>query len=459
MARNGQKHLCSCCGKRGHTIAKCDLPGAKKIMALAKEIRVLKHITKKSRINQRVRRKPASFRQLLQKRSAQYSGPGAKARCAAAKNMRRAKDPTAIVQFRGPLQCHEELVRSGFLHPPPRKCPVCNSGFLALPSTCPSRSDEDQLYCRCENHDCKSYLNVLKFSMFFENWQRIRGISCSQLLNILKSYTNPAGNGAPRAATAAKMSGVNTQTVQHIFDILRQKECELGHAECGALMLGGDVETQRNIEGDGTVLRKLHVGNENPAFAQELAVARAAWKTKHGSSPRPPKRWTVHVRYAALVERGGGLVVCVPLPCKVIAPNGPPPPEAFDELKDSGLLDHLSKGSFLFCDGAHSWPKLVKWYNAQRKTRFTLREVAHYKGEYTRFVKSAMKKQSHLSGTQAIDSRWRWLKQYVPFNLKGRANRSKNPALDTYVFSWVWRCNRKSKSESIWDSLGHAFRM
>ena len=97
-------------------------------------------------------------------------------------------------------------------------------------------------------------------------------------------------------------------------------------------------------------------------------------------------------------------------------------------------------------------------YNRQNKARVMLRNVVHKKRQFTRNVKSPMKGQSSLAGTQAIDQRWRWLKVYVPHCVKARLGRGVNPAIDTYVYSWQWRSNRLNAGACLWSSLGAAVR-
>ena len=63
-----------------------------------------------------------------------------------------------------------------------------------------------------------------------------------------------------------------------------------------------------------------------------------------------------------------------------------------------------------------------------------------------------------LAGNQSIDSRWRWLKKYVPHSVKARAPKGcpnpVNPLLDEYVYSWQWRTNCKAAGKSLWLQLG-----
>jgi hypothetical protein len=145
----------------------------------------------------------------------------------------------------------------------------------------------------------------------------------------------------------------------------------------------------------------------------------------------------------------------VKLPVRMVSPNAPPPPEAFDELRDAKILDRVDKKAFLFTDGAHSWPKLVKWHNLKNKARLTVHEVKHYTGQYTSVLKQKVARgQSSIAGTQSLDQRWRWMKAYIPTSLKGRVNRDANPKLDSYVFSYQFRVNTRARGKTIWSALG-----
>ncbi len=140
------------------------------------------------------------------------------------------------------------------------------------------------------------------------------------------------------------------------------------------------------------------------------------------------------------------------LPTRLVAPSGPPPPEAFDKLRDAKLLDRCDAKTYLFCDGAHSWAKLVKHQNRTMKTKIKIESVAHYKGQFTRTLKHVMKKQSSIAGTQAIDSLWRWLKNYLPHSLKGRVDRDVNPRLEAYVFSGQFRTNCRTRRLNLFEA-------
>lgn len=139
-----------------------------------------------------------------------------------------------------------------------------------------------------------------------------------------------------------------------------------------------------------------------------------------------------------------------------MAPNGPPPPEAFEELLAVRLLHRCTNKANLFTDGAHAWGKLTKRHNKDHRTKINLKEVAHYKGQYTKRVPKSRRGQSTIAGTQSLDQRWRWLKNYVPHSLTAKLNHDFNERLDDYVFSYQFRVNAQIRGGSLWEALGAA---
>ena len=449
--------VCACCGSQGHTVATCKKPGAKLIRKLKAENAALKKQKPKVRTRQRAFKRPASFRSLLKKRSDAYSGRGSRARVQRRDGQRRRQvDKRAVVS--DAVEAYSRLVEAGYLDPPPARCPTCRRGALSCPRPAESfRGKPGDVIVRCNEDDCQARYNVLKFSKLkCLSGRPGRAFTCPCLHSVLRAYTNPATRASPRAYVVAKDKGLCSQRVALLFDELRGLEARAAITENKTIKLCDDVFTQRNIEGDGTVLRKFVVSRNNPHFAEAIKHAEAKLK-RRGKLKGKKYLWHCHVRYAALAERAGRVTVCA-LPMRLVGPHAPPPPEAFDELRDAGLLSRCHKRAFLFCDGAHSWPKLVKHHNLENKAHIKLEEVIHYKGQFTKDVKKRARGQSSIAGTQSIDSRWRWLKHYVPHSIKGRVSRDVNPKLNDYVFSWQFRSNCNARNESLWETLGALVR-
>ena len=471
MAPN-KRHVCGCCGKAGHTLATCSMPGAEKLRALKRKVRVLEETKPKSRAGQKATRRPKSFKKLAAQRSKQYSGKNKLEKDAARKRLASRK-----IRGRGEegsKAAYTDLLKAGFLQKPPKRCPKCSRGVLGQEAQPYPGRRQDLLYVRCNEFGCQARHSVTSFSPIPK--QILEKFSCSQLRSALEHYTDAAGRAAPRASIGARVAYRHRKPVEKLYALLRKTEARAAERENKVMQLGGEVDCIRNVEGDGTLLRKMNVGPKSKTWgaqiAQQTMLMKKRWDAKQKrqkSGARGvmkklkksrfvhPKQWTVHIRYAALAERGGRISV-VKLPSRLVAPGSPPPPESFGEIKKAKLMHRLSKTAFLFCDGAHAWKKLVDDMNETRKSRVRLENVTHLKQEYTRPVRRPMRGQSTIAGTQSIDQRWRWMKVYVPHSLKGRCASGVNPSLDEYVFSWQWRSNQIQKCASLWDALGALLR-
>ena len=426
------------------------MPGADLICKLKKELLTAQNRKHVPRRGQLVRKRPASYRELKAKRSDEYTGP--EVRKKVKKNTHATRNPASKSAMpTSELTAYSALVDAGYLSKTPHRCPTCRCGALSEPYCSSGR-----VVVRCDMFGCQSYHNVIKFSnlkTLAERQRPGRGSTPMALHGALKDYTSLVSGNAARSSQVSCTQGKHKQAYAKLFQELRQLEADEAHCENKRIKLAGDLQTQKNVEGDGTVLRKMHVSAKNPHYQKEMGEALERLKRRGKLPARGVPHWTAHIRYAALCERGGRITI-VALPMRLVCPGGPPPPEAFEELRDSKLLDRCHPRAYLFTDGAHSWPKLAKAHNKLRKTRLRLQEVAHYKGQYTRSLAKTAKDQSTIAGTQSLDSRWRWLKAYVPHSIKARIDRQTNAELDQYVFSYQFRANVKAKGENLWLELG-----
>lgn len=431
----------------------CKLPGAKVIKKLKSDLHKAKGSKPVPRRGQLVRKRPASYRELLKKRGHEYTGKGQKIK---AKAKARALFAVRPAMPKNELEAYEALVNAGYLNKIPRKCPTCKCGDLGDIKMCQRQG----LTARCDLRGCQASHPVIKFSnlkSLGEVARPGRSFDCMSLYTSINNYSNPVCGTAARAVNVGNIVGSGSKPLCRLFDELRDLEAKAAHLENKTICLAGPIDSQRNVEGDGTVLRKIWVSKQNPHFQEEIAYAEKRLK-RRGKFPRGGiPLWNAHIRYAALSERGGRITIAR-LPVRMVAPGGPPPPEAFEELRQSGLMKRCAKSAFIFTDGAHSWPKLIKHHNRLTKSRMRLEEVVHYKGQYTRTVRNPVRGQSSIAGTQSLDQRWRWMKTYVPFNLKARSGRTVNPRLDTYVFSYQFRVNTKVAGESVFTKLGGIVR-
>ncbi len=468
MAPN-KTHVCGCCGKPDHTLKTCKMPGAAKLLLLKSKVAALTNQKAKVRAGQKATRGSSSFKKLADKRKAMYSGSNVKAKQRQRDDQRRLK--TQGRGGEGNSHAYADLLAAGFLNPPPKKCPTCGTGRLSTEPEARPRRDRDSsssLHVRCQDWRCQARFNVTKFTSMPAGLTT--PFSCTALRAALEAYTDAAGRCAPSVQQAAKHAYMSRHPVENLFASLRQTEADAAHQENLNMKLAGDIEGIRNVEADGTLIRRMKVGKNSQTFSELISDARAKLlvkhervnkknkKTKKGKLLKPskfidPKHWMVHVRYAGLCERAGR-VTLVALPSKVVAPGAAPAPEAFLEIKNSGLMSRLERNANIFADGAHAWGLLVKDHNATHRSNLRLESVSHCKGQYTKMVKNPRRGQAKLAGTQAMDQNWRWLKCYIPCALKARKGRDLNPLIEAFAFSWQWRHNRTTAGQSLWDALG-----
>ena len=66
--------------------------------------------------------------------------------------------------------------------------------------------------------------------------------------------------------------------------------------------------------------------------------------------------------------------------------------------------------------------------------------------------------QQRLTGTQALDSMWRWLKASTPApvtSTTGAAGRRAiNDRVMQYAFAWQWRSNCRRSGQELWEAVG-----
>ena len=181
------------------------------------------------------------------------------------------------------------------------------------------------------------------------------------------------------------------------------------------------------------------------------ADAAKRWRCRNGNKPQP-KHWLGHVRVAGLKQRDGSAVVIV-LPTRLVPPESSPPVEGRQELKSSGLMNHVDtahgKKTLLHSDEAQAWPKLVADVG---KNSLESHHVNHSKHEFARSVsvkKGARKRPAcFIVGTQCIDRWWQTLQDFIPTQLHSYKGKEANRDFFLYMHSFVWRhlnCNKANK--------------
>ena len=77
-------------------------------------------------------------------------------------------------------------------------------------------------------------------------------------------------------------------------------------------------------------------------------------------------------------------MVVAPAALTLTAPKGKPPTESIDEIRDSGLLTQLKRGTIVYPDGCQSWKTVAR---KNRKQRLVVKSVVHMRSEWTRKVR------------------------------------------------------------------------
>ena len=126
---------------------------------------------------------------------------------------------------------------------------------------------------------------------------------------------------------------------------------------------------------------------------------------------------------------------------KVYDWGGNPPTESIEELRDSGLLTKLKRGTIVYTDGCQSW-KMVAREN--RKQSLVVKSVVHMRSEWTRKVRVRGRKK--VAGTQQIDRCWNHLKKNCPSQMKNHTGPTINARFWDRIYPRIYRHNM-----SEWD--------
>ena len=196
------------------------------------------------------------------------------------------------------------------------------------------------------------------------------------------------------------------------------------------------------LEGDARTIRKIYVSKTNPEFQDEIQDAMRRWKAQKPGKPEP-KYWLGHVRIAGIKACAAATVV-VALPTRHVPPGSSPPVESFVELKNSGLINHIStdrgRRCLIHSDGAQAWPRLV---SDMGKAAVTSDHVSHSKHEFARKVavkrRTNRRPAAYITGTQSIDRWWQTAQDFVPPTFHAKHGKDVNPDLFRYLFAFVWR--------------------
>ena len=423
---------CSLCGG-SHNIRTCKLPGAAKF----RELVVQQHKPRKPLKGRKLRghkpavlsRKPArqvkrntdkkTRKDFRTKQRLLYSGD--KIQHGNRADRRSQKDNVA--DLLDPDRTTEKLLHLGYIQRPER-CGKCGLRSVQGPF---SRYNVCQhaRYWRCDQHDCKHWMNVLQGAKWIEGVERFRALTPSRLWHMICRYTDLTC--PTRQTVASGLGSEGPKIAQTVMDALRTLEAEDGKRMNSRLAQTGDCEV------DGTSLRTLRIARNNPHWRQEiddwmrhldaLSTVKNCLKTclkdrscrtylclhacLHGlidsaagkKKKEKPKYFLTHLRWGGCVERGsnGRLSLCK-LDFVLLPPAAKPVTESLADVKKSHFLERLQKPVTVFADGAKAWK------TESRRLRLTFRNVVHYKMEFCRKTK-VKKKQVKISGTQKLDQR------------------------------------------------------
>ena len=412
-------HTCSVCGKTGHRLEKCPLPGAKVILKLRKQIgrqgrQILgrdkrQNARSHSGLSSDKKRKAAELYTGVVKKKARADVTHAHTDVGLPKNMSTE------------LEAAEWLRRSGFVVV--KRCEACKHDSLTGPHELAPRPDRKPfVYWRCRRNACNKRFAFLSQSVF-------RGLQVTpkRLCGRLCCYASANVRKAMTASVLMRAAGENLGHSQadHFLAALRKQESIAGEKLLKKTLL------TLEIEGDSTGLGRFWVKRTNNTFHSQIQDLE---KRKGKSWPAYP----VHLRCLGLVQRSGPLVVKM-LPPRVTLPKARPPVESAAEIRASGLLRCLKPKSrkAFYTDGAKAWNTVA------RALKMKCYQCSHQKKIFAVDMKRKPRGLSKRKGTQTIDRAWLSLKRFLP----KEANKKKGKGvfadvrelLGERVKQWTWR--------------------
>ena len=255
-----QSKRCLLCGRHGHNLRTCPLPGASALRQLRAQQSSKRE--RKSRVLRGTgaaaarKRGPPMKKQWLKpaQRRKQYSGSFQKP-SRAASGHRHWRGPSSTGQT--PESALQELIQAGYVQIPDL-CPTCHYGALEGPFARKDVQQPGHLHVRCKDWDCRARFNVLHFCPLLENIGRPLSVTPQKLLALVVQYLSKS---APRLYEAVHFNGLHNRVVLQVNDELRRLEANEGRRLLHKIRLKGDVEL------DATALRKVHISSTNEGWA------------------------------------------------------------------------------------------------------------------------------------------------------------------------------------------------
>ena len=87
------------------------------------------------------------------------------------------------------------------------------------------------------------------------------------------NHGDESGTKAPRALLGAKLAYSSRDVVTHLYRTLRGFEARAAVQENRTIVLG-QAGKQRNVEGDGTLVRKFRISSRSKAWEHEASVTK-----------------------------------------------------------------------------------------------------------------------------------------------------------------------------------------
>jgi len=418
MKRPGaQPRKCGFCGKAGHTLRSCPLPGAAKLREL---IQLVGHRTR-----QRGREMLKNHeRTRKSKRDPQYTVQPTYRRTLVRRGGVASLKKKGVASMISLSQAYERLTKAKYLFRP-RRCPDCH-GKLTGP-----HAFKQSMVLRCSAFACHRRWSVLEGSPF-----KGSRLNLAQLWTVVDAYTNNdslkkcSTDRICSKAEAGRWAVLSvTQTLSRLLVAEAKRENKQGS-------VGGDVEV------DGHTVRSMCVSKTNLKFKH--LHPKESCRTKRANRLRRAKYYLLHIRVLGLRKRGSGKVFMAFGDDILVPPRSRPPPENLDEVLKSDLFKRVQNKATVHFDGAQAWPAAIR--KKYRYKQFKLRHVSHSRMEFVKKCRRVRNVNGRLgaskTGTQMIDATWGSLSKFINHGIHTKKQKQVNPALYESMWEWLWWVNR-----------------
>lgn len=289
-----QQPKCSCCGKVGHRLETCKLPGAKVMLRLRKSLKLQRKQSKNKKPPKDDRshsHKGGTFKIQAMK---SYS----KTEVQKGRDVRRLKSNTAEEATDGVAACRWLLDR-GFVCKS-KKCSHCHWTTLQGPFVKRRTGRQDHFFWRCSRNACNREEAFLARSFFC-------GLSLQphQLQNMLLQYVGIPLMKTPLTMPFVQQQKVSEKVAYRFLSVLMERESASGVKSMDTINVSKEVEV------DATSFGKFWIQRSSVLFQDQVQEL----ERKHGKSlPSYP----VHIRAVGALQRRGLMAVRM-LPPKVRA--------------------------------------------------------------------------------------------------------------------------------------------